>query len=376
MVQIARAASARRRSARRRRRPTACRTATRPASTAAARPRRAEVSRRPGLPRDADCDKVKCDTVQKKCLPAAHDDGIKNLDETGIDCGGPTATVTRCPTGEACAATSDCGTSRCNAATQVCDPPTPTDGLKNGTETRRRLRRRRADERARCVSTGRQGRHATARAAACSTACLRQEVRRRLVVRPRRQPASTRAARARPARPAPRTRAAASRSCLPDEPTRASTSTRSPSGRFRNFITRSGGNVRALGDRPYVAAQSRRVLSYLPTRTAARSERIRVRGERQNDLSATPIASASAQPHGSHGSCPTSTTTTASGLRQLRRRYVREHVLDGLDATQADFGLRRRRSLARSDLDEKPLNCAMPMMFAAFCAWDGGELAT
>ena len=84
---------------------------------------------------NADCDKVKCDTIQKVCLPPAHDDGIKNLDETGIDCGGPTMSVKRCPTGETCVATSDCDNVICNAMTKVCDPPTPTDGLKNGTET-------------------------------------------------------------------------------------------------------------------------------------------------------------------------------------------------------------------------------------------------
>jgi hypothetical protein len=47
------------------------------------------------------------------------------------------------------------------------------------------------------------------------------------------------------------------------------------------------------------------------------------------------------------------------------------------DAThEADFGI-PARSLPRSVSDEKPLNCAMPMMFAAFCAWDGdAQLAT
>lgn len=33
------------------------------------------------------------------------------------------------------------------------------------------------------------------------------------------------------------------------------------------------------------------------------------------------------------------------------------------------------RSYSRQQLDEKPLNCVMPLMMAAFCAWDGGELA-
>jgi hypothetical protein len=40
----------------------------------------------------------------------------------------------------------------------------------------------------------------------------------------------------------------------------------------------------------------------------------------------------------------------------------------------AEFGLPARQ-LAREVSDEKPLNCAMPIMYAAFCAWDGGELA-
>ncbi len=83
----------------------------------------------------ADCDKVKCDLVQKKCLPAAHNDGIKNLDETGIDCGGPTPTVARCAPGQGCAASTDCANVACNAGTLVCDPPSSTDGFKNGTET-------------------------------------------------------------------------------------------------------------------------------------------------------------------------------------------------------------------------------------------------
>jgi hypothetical protein len=45
------------------------------------------------------------------------------------------------------------------------------------------------------------------------------------------------------------------------------------------------------------------------------------------------------------------------------------------DVHLKDFGL-PTRALARSITDEKPMNCAMPIMFTAFCAWDGGELAT
>jgi hypothetical protein len=84
---------------------------------------------------DSDCDRLKCDVGGTgKCLPASHDDGIKNLDETDVDCGGPGA-AKRCAVGQACQQTSDCDAVRCNEATHTCDPPSADDGIKNGTET-------------------------------------------------------------------------------------------------------------------------------------------------------------------------------------------------------------------------------------------------
>jgi hypothetical protein len=87
-----------------------------------------------GCATTADCNQLKCDPVQKKCLSASHTDGIKNDGETGIDCGG-TAT-TKCPTGQGCLATSDCDAAKCDVgATNVCLPPSHTDGVKNAGET-------------------------------------------------------------------------------------------------------------------------------------------------------------------------------------------------------------------------------------------------
>jgi len=84
---------------------------------------------------DADCDALKCDVDGSgKCLPASHDDGIKNLGETDVDCGGP-GSAKRCAVGQACVETSDCDAVRCNPTTHTCDPPSPNDGIKNGTET-------------------------------------------------------------------------------------------------------------------------------------------------------------------------------------------------------------------------------------------------
>jgi hypothetical protein len=39
------------------------------------------------------------------------------------------------------------------------------------------------------------------------------------------------------------------------------------------------------------------------------------------------------------------------------------------------IGVNGVRKYAREVLDEKPVNCVMPVVLATFCAWDGGELA-
>ncbi|HEY8077686.1 MAG TPA: hypothetical protein VIF62_26350 [Labilithrix sp.] len=83
----------------------------------------------------SDCDNVKCDAgVTNLCLPASHTDGIKNDGETGIDCGGA-ALPTKCATGQGCGSDADCNNVRCNMISLVCDSATNSDGLKNGTET-------------------------------------------------------------------------------------------------------------------------------------------------------------------------------------------------------------------------------------------------
>ena len=83
----------------------------------------------------SDCDLALCDVAGTKlCLPPTHADGIKNLGETGIDCGGAALPLT-CAQGQGCGVTADCTNTLCNAGTLVCDPPSKTDKIKNGTET-------------------------------------------------------------------------------------------------------------------------------------------------------------------------------------------------------------------------------------------------
>jgi hypothetical protein len=86
-----------------------------------------------GLP--ADCATGSCG-VTKVCLDATAADGVKNGTETDVDCGGGAPTnAARCETGKACNDDGDCSNVRCNAGTKVCNPPTAGDGLKNGSET-------------------------------------------------------------------------------------------------------------------------------------------------------------------------------------------------------------------------------------------------
>jgi hypothetical protein len=68
-----------------------------------------------------------------KCQPAAASctDGIKNGNETDVDCGG--GTCPKCATGKGCLAGADCVSGICSAG--ICQAPTCNDGVKNGTET-------------------------------------------------------------------------------------------------------------------------------------------------------------------------------------------------------------------------------------------------
>jgi hypothetical protein len=58
-------------------------------------------------------------------------DGVKNGNETGIDCGGGTCPT--CAAAQGCKVDSDCASGVCK--TSVCQSPTCTDGVQNGTET-------------------------------------------------------------------------------------------------------------------------------------------------------------------------------------------------------------------------------------------------
>src|SRR5690606_29395605 len=90
-----------------------------------------------GCARAADCDSRNCDTVSMTCVTPdtpTCTDGVRNQDETDVDCGG--ATCDGCGVGARCAAPGDCRSGlcgsdgRCEAA-----PGTCADGVENQDET-------------------------------------------------------------------------------------------------------------------------------------------------------------------------------------------------------------------------------------------------
>ncbi len=67
------------------------------------------------------------------CGPISHTDGKKNLDESDVDCGGTTAG--KCLDGKACALDVECVTGYCPTESKRCVTPRYDDGVKNGSES-------------------------------------------------------------------------------------------------------------------------------------------------------------------------------------------------------------------------------------------------
>ena len=76
----------------------------------------------------ADCQSGVC--TGARCQAPTCADGVKNGNESDTDCGG---TCPHCGSGKMCSQGSDCGSSVC--ASDVCSDPSCTDGAKNGTES-------------------------------------------------------------------------------------------------------------------------------------------------------------------------------------------------------------------------------------------------
>jgi hypothetical protein len=81
----------------------------------------------------SDCASGFCNLVTNKCVSDSCSDGAKNAGETGVDCGGPTCG--KCGTGEGCLGASDCTSTFCNATTKLCVAAHCQDAFKDLDET-------------------------------------------------------------------------------------------------------------------------------------------------------------------------------------------------------------------------------------------------
>jgi formylglycine-generating enzyme required for sulfatase activity len=79
----------------------------------------------------SDCLSASC--TGNVCQTATSSDRIKNGGESGIDCGGTASNVPRCAATDSCTASTDCISMVC--AQGSCQAPTSTDGVKNGNES-------------------------------------------------------------------------------------------------------------------------------------------------------------------------------------------------------------------------------------------------
>jgi hypothetical protein len=82
---------------------------------------------------ETDCTTEVCDELKHVCLPIECGDGDVNGAETDVDCGGHTCTP--CESGQSCDTADDCRTGLCDVDRGVCLPATCADGMKNVNET-------------------------------------------------------------------------------------------------------------------------------------------------------------------------------------------------------------------------------------------------
>ncbi|MBK8254060.1 MAG: hypothetical protein IPK82_15520 [Polyangiaceae bacterium] len=81
----------------------------------------------------SDCLDGVCDMNTNTCKAAACNDGVKNAQESDVDCGGPACMD--CAPGKACAGAADCTSGVCSGNPLTCQQPICTDVVKNGNET-------------------------------------------------------------------------------------------------------------------------------------------------------------------------------------------------------------------------------------------------
>lgn len=295
----------------------------------------------------------------KTCAAPGPTDGKKNGDETDVDCGG--ATAPKCALDKLCLANSDCELDACTAG--KCVTPTSTDGVKNGGETD-------VD----CGGNGVSGGGLTYQAPRCTvdktcaagTDCLTGACAPGLKCEV--PSCSTSEVAGITSCGQLETGAAGSvhDSCctslvMPTRTTRRLDKYEVTAGRYRAFLTKTGPNLRAWATQfavDHPTSQLATLMTSFPIVTS-----ILPKQDLADDLSLTAHLSFDIDNYDGVRGCYNGAGSFSANT------YWQD------DTHEKEFGL-PTRTLPRTTSDEKPMNCAMPLMLTAFCAWDGGELAT
>jgi hypothetical protein len=319
-----------------------------------------------GCVTSADCDGV-CDAATKKCAAPSHADGKKNpgLGETDVDCGGDTPDstgkkATACRSTKACIAARDCESGYCT--TGVCEARKP--GRKDGDETDIDCGGT-ADPDTTLVPTRCADDKGCAASADCTSALCNLSAKKCVTSK---SCLSTGAGYLEGimtcgAGEAPDP-AKAHESCCRSLPT----PTRGrldkyeiTAGRFRSFITDVGPNIRAWAA-TYVAANPSSQLAKLVAINPVVGN-LYPAVERSAALNLV-----------AHLGIGIDNYNGNRGCYNGAESYGANTYWQAADRI-SDYGMPPRVT-PREELDQKSQNCMMPSMYAAFCAWDGGELAT
>ena len=299
------------------------------------------------------------------CDAPSATDGKQNNGETDVDCGGPNAP--KCALTKKCVANGDCRVNACTA--NVCVEPTDSDGVKNGGETDvdcggatvtdgafTYTAPRCVDDRG-CAADGDCLSTSCSPAGACvSKSCDTGEV------------AGIRTCGAKEVGELGTAHESCCRSLpLPTRSSRRLDKYEITAGRMRSFITAVGPNVRAWVA-SYVAANPGSQLANLLTLAPVVGNLFPASKTGPLNLVAHLGAIDMDNYNGIRGCFNGYDVANPNSGSSGHATYWQP------DADLAQYGI-PTRVLPRETLDTKPLTCTTSMMLAAFCAWDGGELA-
>jgi len=303
---------------------------------------------------DDDCEGV-CKSGE--CAAPSATDGKKDQGETDIDCGGPNAPG--CTFGKTCVKNNDCLALACTDS--VCVQPTAADNVQNGgesdvdcggsgvTDGDFTYTAPRCKDSKKCAVNGDCATGACSPAGECvAPSCNTAEV------------AGITSCGAGETGSAGAVHDSCCKSLpLPTRTTRRLDKYEITSGRFRTFLTQAGPNIRSWVGAFVVANPTSQLANFIKNAPVLQS----IYPQAQSgDLGLT-----------AHMAIDIDNYAGIRGCYNGEGNYSANTYWQD-PAHLSEYGI-PTRPISRLVSDEKSLNCAMPIMYAAFCAWDGGELA-